>query len=530
MGDTRKTRGQLMQEVAALRQRVAQLEAMVDGCRQLDSMLREERQFVSAVLETVSALIVVLDRQGRIVRFNRACERTTGYSFDDVKGKYFWDLFLIPEEIEQVKAVFEALRAGQCQRPRENFWVTKDGQRRLISWSNTSLRDPAGLVLYIIGTGIDVTERKQAEQAVQERQARLRAILDTAVDGIITIDEQGMIESFNAAAERIFGYAAHEVLGQNVTMLMPSSYREAHQNHLARYLETGEKQIIGADREVVGLRKDGTTFPMHIAIKDVSLSGHRLFTGVMRDLTEHKQTQQELQRADRLALVGQMASGLAHEVGTPLNVIEGNAELLRMELRKQNIPTAELDTIIEQTDRITRLINRLLTFARAKAQPMEALSLHTPLSHALRLLETRFQREAISVIVDMSANLPLVRGTPDGIEQVFLNILINAWHAMPQGGTVTIVGKKASDSQVQIVFRDSGCGMSPEELQQAFEPFYTTKGERGTGLGLAICKQIIDNHRGTISLHSIPENGTTVTITFPQVDDYVFTTQTEQEA
>ncbi|MGQ4808053.1 Adaptive-response sensory-kinase SasA [Candidatus Entotheonellaceae bacterium PAL068K] len=376
----------------------------------------------------------------------------------------------------------------------------------------------------------EVTERKRAEHAVAEREARLRAILDTTVDGIITIDKRGIVESFNLAAERIFGYAAADVVGHNISMLMPSPYREEHDGYLAHYLRTGEKKIIGIGREVVAQRQDGILFPIKIAISEVGFKDQRLFTGIVHDLSEHQRVEQELQRADRLALVGQLASGLAHEIGTPLNVIEGNAELLHMELRQRGVPTAEVETIVDQADRITRLIQQLLTFARAKDQAIEPMSLHTPLSHALRLLETRFRREAIAVVVNMPADLPLVQGAADQIEQVFLNVLVNAWHAMPDGGTVTVRAGATDDQRVHITLRDTGVGMSATDLERAFELFYSTKGDQGTGLGLAICKQIIDSHRGTMQLESTPGNGTTVTIKLPQTTVSPHITQTERRA
>jgi PAS domain S-box-containing protein len=611
------------------------------GARQA---LAQEHAFVSAILQTVEALVVVLDTQGRIVRFNQACERTTGYTFAEVQGKELWDLFLPPEERPQVRQVFDNLRAGDLHNAYTNSWRTRDGHSRLIAWSNTVLRDRHGAVEYIIGTGIDITEQHQAEAALAEQAARTRAILETAVDGIISIDEQGCIETFNPAAERIFGYTAAEVSGQNIKLLMPPPYDAEHDNYLARYLHTGEKRMIGIGHEVAGKRKDGSTFPLDLSVSEIRLGTRRLFTVFVRDIsrrkqaeqalhdseerfrllvhtvgsviivlspayrilefnqeaervfgwsraevlgknyvelfpgltgrqavltdmhkvllgeptrgfentvqtrdgrervllwnltrfvnsdripigiiasgqdiTERKRAEQEMQRADRLALVGQLASGLAHEIGTPLNVIAGNAELLRLDLRERGLPVPELDTIVDQADRITRLMERLLTFARTKEQPVEPLSLEVPLVHALRLLETRFRHEAITVLVEVPGDLPLVRGAADQLEQVFLNLLVNAWHAMPGGGTVTIRAHATNADCVRIAFHDTGAGMSPEQLTRAFEPFFSTKGERGTGLGLAICKQIIDSHHGSITIDSILGNGTTVTVTLPSV-------------
>jgi PAS domain S-box-containing protein len=488
-----------------------------------------------------------------------------------------------------------------------------------------------------------------AETALRDSEARSTAILQTAVDGIITIDERGIVASFNPAAERLFGYTAGEVIGQNVRILMPSPYQEEHDGYLARYLRTGESHIIGIGREVRARRRDGTTFPVALAVSEMHLDGRRMFTGmvhdltarvqveealaqlhhryqlildsagegiygidlegrttfvnpaaarllgweveeilgqpmhdlvchtrrdgtpcspdacpiraacrdgiirhvledvfwrkdgtsflveyvstpmrehdtlvgavvVFKDITERKRIEQEMQRADRMALVGQLASGLAHEIGTPLNIIAGNAELLGMDLRDRGLGTAEVDAIIQHADRITRLIQQLLTFARAKEQPMTTLAVQDPLANTLSLLDNRFKHQGITVITEVPSALPRIRGRAEQLEQVFLNVLVNAWHAMPGGGTVTVAACTTTDRKVRLRFGDTGIGMSADVLARACEPFYSTKGERGTGLGLAICKQIIDSHQGTMAVESTPGVGTTVSIEFPQAD------------
>ena len=494
-----------------------------------------------------------------------------------------------------------------------------------------------------------VVVHQQAEAGLRDSEARTHAILQTAVDGIITIDERGIVESFNPAAERLFGYTTDEIIGQNIRMLMPSPYREEHDSYIARYLQTDEPHIIGIGREVRARRRDGTTFPIALAVSEVHLAGHRMFTGIVHDLTarvqaevalaqlnqrhklildsagegiygidqegrttfvnpaaarmlgreveeligqpmqdivchtmrdgtpcshdecpllascrdgvvrhvpedvfwrkngthflveyvstpirehdtlvgavvifkditERKRLEREMQSTDRMTLVGQLASGLAHEIGTPLNIIAGNAELLGMDLREHGLGTAEVDAIIQHADRITRLIQQLLTFARAKEQPMATLAVQEPLANALGLLETRFKRQDIAVRLEVPSELPLICGRAEQLEQVFLNVLVNAWHAMPEGGTLTIAATVTTGQTVRLSFSDTGVGMSAEVLARAFEPFYSTKGERGTGLGLAICKQIIDSHQGTMHLESTPGAGTTVILELPQAD------------
>ena len=360
------------------------------------------------------------------------------------------------------------------------------------------------------------TARAQAEAALRERDARTGAILETTVDGVITIDERGVIESFNPAAERLFGYQAAEVIGQNVNVLMPSPYREGHAHYITRYLSTAEKKIIGIGREVVGLHKSGHTFPIELAVSEVRFNHQRLFTGIVRDISERKRLEAELLRASRMHLIGQLMSGIAHEIGTPLNVISGNAELLRLELHERNDLTVMAGAIVEQADRMTGLIQQLLSFARPREEEMFSVTLHVPLRQALRLLETRFRREGITVALDMPDNLPFVWGIADQLEQIFLNVLVNAWHAMPEGGQITIQANAANDDQVRIAFSDTGLGIAAEDLERVFEPFYSTKGERGTGLGLAICRQIVEAHQGAISLSSEVGAGTTVTIALMQ--------------
>lgn len=518
MNDDDKTKAQLLEEVKALRQCLAKKHEQSVRLAFLQTQLREDQDVATAILDTTGALVVVLDRSGRIVLFNTACQRLTGYTSAEVKDLIIWDTLLVPEEIPAVKAVFKSLCAGEFRNAFRNYWLDRDGKRHLITWTNTILLNPQGDVAYVVGTGIDITELQQAEEALQDREAKTTAILETTVDAIITIDERGTIESFNPAAERLLGYHAAEVIGQNVSLLMPSPHMESHDSYIHAYLDTAEPKIIGCGREVTAKRKDGTSLPVMLAVSETHLKNRRIFTGVLHDLTELKQAEHEIRKADRLALVGQLATGLAHEIGTPLNVIAGNAELLRSDLKAQGLEVTELDTIITQADRISHLIERLLTFARPEEHKAEAIALDVPLSHALHLLEPRFRREGISVILEVPGDLPLIRCSNDQLEQIFLNVLVNAWHAMPDGGRVTIRARVKASQRLEVAFHDTGFGMTATELSHALEPFFSTKGDRGTGLGLAICRQILDSHDGAIRLESKKGEGTTVFIELPCSD------------
>ena len=252
------------------------------------------------ILETIGALVVVLDRQGRIVFFNKACEALTGFGFEELEGAYVWDRLLVEEEIEPVKAVFADLLAGNFPGEFSNFWLTKGGERRLIDWSNTAACDQRGSVEFVIGTGLDVTDRQRVERALGDRETRLGAVVDTIVDGVITIDEAGVSDRFSRSAERMFGYSEAEVRGKKVNLLMPSPDREAHDDYLDRYLRTREKQIIGIGREVQARRKDGTLFPVDLAVSEMVVDGHRYFTGVLRDIEDRKRTESLNARLGRI--------------------------------------------------------------------------------------------------------------------------------------------------------------------------------------------------------------------------------------
>jgi PAS domain S-box-containing protein len=368
---------------------------------------------------------------------------------------------------------------------------------------------------------VEIAERMRAEAALAQLNRRHKLILDSAGEGIYGIDREGRTTFVNPAAARMLGREVEELLGQPMQDIVCHTLRDGTpcSHDACPILAACRDGVVRHVPEDVFWRKNGT----HFLVEYVSTPKreHDTLVGavvIFKDITERKRLEREMQGADRMALVGQLASGLAHEIGTPLNIIAGNAELLGMDLREHGLGTAEVDAIIQHADRITRLIQQLLTFARAKEQPMAILAVQDPLANALSLLETRFKRQDIALRLEVSPELPLICGRAEQLEQVFLNVLVNAWHAMPEGGTLTIAAAVTTGQTVRLSFSDTGVGMSAEVLARAFEPFYSTKGEHGTGLGLAICKQIIDGHQGTMYLESTPGGGTTVIMELPQAD------------
>jgi PAS domain S-box-containing protein len=428
------------------------------------------------------------------------------YIVKDVEGRYFTLLPAVIERVLSRRRVLTEKRQAEAA-----LQQTLDELEARVA-ARTAALQRANAQLHT-----EIAERQQAEAALRESEERFRLLVHTVGSVIIVLSLEYRIVEFNQEAERVFGWSRQEMLGKDYLALdMPEAARQTVAATLHKAMQ-GEPS--GGFENTMRTRDGQERSLLWNFTPWLDAAGRPL--GVIacgQDITARKHTEQEMQRADRLALAGQLASGLAHEIGTPLNVIAGNAELLRQDLLVQGLAVTDLETIIAQADRISHLMENLLSFARAKEQPMAPLSLHTVLLHALRLLEPRFRSQAIAVGVEVPATLPPVLGAADQLEQVFLNVLVNAWHAMRSDDRLTIRAWTTDDQHVQITFQDTGCGMAPETLARAFEPFYSTKGEHGTGLGLPICRQIIDNHRGTIRLDSTPGAGTTVTITLPWAD------------
>lgn len=351
-------------------------------------------------------------------------------------------------------------------------------------------------------------------EATQDTARRLEAIIESAVDGIIAIDAAGTIESVNRAAIEIFGYEREELVGQPVTMLMPSPYREEHDDYLSRYLETGERRIIGIGREVSGRRKDGSEFPLYLAVSEGRHDEHRVFTGIVRDLTDLRVAEERARAAEQLASLSLITAGIAHDIGTPMNVILGYADMLRDSLDDPK-DRRRAEIISEQVRRVTNLIETLLNIARPHKMIRAPLAIDEVLDHALEFFREKLRARGVEVERDYRA-APRIDGDKDRLEQMFLNLVVNAADAMPKGGKLSVSVAPHEEAGVVVRLRDTGHGVSRDSLDQIFEPFHTTKAPgEGTGLGLVVCRSIVLDHGGAIEVESEEGQGTCFTLRFP---------------
>lgn len=474
----------------------------------------------AAVINSSEDAIVGKTLDGIITDWNSGAEAIFGYSAAEMVGTTISRLMPEGQKDESGK-ILERVRRGERVEHFETLRRRKDGEIIDISVSVSPVWDHAGRLIGAAKVARDITASKRAQAALREREAHLQSILDTVPDAMVVIDTQGRIQSFSVTAERLFGYRAHEVAGKNVSLLMPSPYREQHDNYLARYLTTGEKRIIGSSRVVIGLRSDGTTFPMELYISEAAGREQPFFTGFVRDLTERQETQQrlhdvqaELTHMSRFTAMGEMASTLAHELNQPLTAIVSYLNGCRRLLERGGATNDEMlhdgiQRAAEQAIRAGQIIRRLREFVARGETERRTENLQKLIEEASALALVGVGESGIRVNFKFGPAASSVFADKIQIQQVLLNLIRNAMEAM-QGSPrreLTISTATAEDSMVEIRVADTGPGIAEQIAAQLFQPFITTKA-KGMGIGLSISRTIIEAHGGRLWVGPNPEGGT----------------------
>ncbi|OAI43421.1 PAS domain-containing sensor histidine kinase [Rhizomicrobium sp. SCGC AG-212-E05] len=480
---------------------------------------------LAAIVASSDDAIIGKTLDGIITDWNSAAEHIFGYSAGEIVGQSI-EILLPQYLLHEERDILSRVRKGEKLDHFETRRLRKDGAIIDVSVTVSPVWDDEGAVVGASKVARDITAGKAARAALQEREAHLQSVLDTVPDAMVVIDTRGIMQSFSAAAEKLFGYRAHEVVGQNVSILMPNPYRNQHDSYLSRYLATGEKRIIGVGRLVVGQRRDGSTFPMELSVGEMRSGDRRFFTGFIRDLTERQETQQRLQDVQselifmsRFTALGEMASTLAHELNQPLTAgasyLNGARRLLDRG-RAEDIASAReaVNGAADQILRAGQIIKRLREFVAKGESDRQAEDLRKLIEEASALAMVGAKEMGARVTFDFDSLAEFVLVDKIQIQQVILNLIRNAMEAMQDctQRDLQISTRRQDKDTVDVSVADTGPGIAPEIAEKLFQPFNTTK-KQGMGVGLSISRTIIEAHGGRLWADANPGGGTTFHMT-----------------
>ncbi|WP_025291829.1 PAS domain-containing sensor histidine kinase [Sphingomonas sanxanigenens] len=464
--------------------------------------------------------IYMLDPEGRVTIWNEGAERLKGWSEQEAIGQHC-SIFYPADAVQAGKPEADLERAREQGKVEEEDWrLRKDGSEFLAHISITALRDGSGALRGFGKVVRDATDERAAESAHKASASHLRSILSTVPDAMIVIDEHGIILSFSAAAERLFGFSEAEIRGSNVSMLMPSPDRDRHDGYLKHYLETGERRIIGIGRVVIGARRDGSTFPMELSVGEAIGETQRVFNGFIRDLTERQETQERLDELQsklihvaRVSAMGTMASTLAHELNQPITAVANYVEAVRdllAEANPEDLPMIReaLDDSVREALRAGQIVRRLRDFVARGEVEKTVEDLPTLIGEAAALGLIGAREKGVDTQFDLAPDASKVLLDKVQIQQVLINLLRNAVEAMAGSSErhLWITSRHEKAGVIRVTVADSGPGVSPEVAEQLFTAFVSTKSE-GMGLGLSICRTIVEANGGRIWLEPRPGGG-----------------------
>ncbi len=494
--------------------KIENLESSLEKKRREIRELKKVNMFLNYLYDGISEEIVVIDQDFIINDANRAFLDKCGLTKKDVVGKKCYEL----KEREWLPCI---TGKGQC--PAEKAANSGESVEATVTYEdgNGNTREYIMIMYplkteddgkkYFLEITRDVTEYRHLILKLQRSEKRFKAILDTATDAIISIDENHRIILFNNAAQRIFGYTGQEVIGEDLAILIPPGYGP-YQVYLERFLRDSNSDITGKSISLNAMRKNGEIFPVDFSLSLLNMGGKVTFTAIIRDVTLQRQMERKMLQSERLAAVGQAVAHVAHEIKNPLMIIGGFTGQIRSVLEREK-DINKIDMVLDEVARLERLIANLGDFTKEYKLVMRPAGLNSVIGDVLSIMSGIYSDEKYRFERDLSDEVTEINCDPDKLKQVFINIISNGTEAMPAGGAITIRTEKTSEG-VEISIGDEGRGMTSEELKDIFEPFYTTR-EKGTGLGLAISYKIVQAHNGDIWAKSELGKGTTFVIQIP---------------
>ena len=503
----REDHNRLTEEISQLREKLASKEKDLEN-------LKINNLFWGALFDGISEEIMVVDSDFNIKDANRAFLMRYGLKKVDVLGKKCHEIKKrsgAPCTIEDKSCPLErAMKTGE-RVEMTLYHKNPKGDISELILVIYPLKSEGKRVEYFIEIARDVTDYTGLIRKLQASEKRFKAILDTATNAILSIDENQKITLFNNAAQRIFGYSRQEILGKNLNLLIPAQYGD-HHRFVHGFLEKRESGIIGKTISLTALRKGGEEFPIELSLSFLEIPDGITFTAIIRDVSNRRQLEKKLLQSERLAAVGHSIAHVVHELRNPLMIIGGFSGQIKKDLNDDKA-LKKLDMILDEVKRLEGLLRGLGDSTMTYSLVKQEAEINSIIKDVVRSMAGIYPPERYGFKEFLSGDVEEINCDPDKLKQVFINIISNGFEAMDEGGTITVSTQRLQEG-VEIRISDDGIGIPEEELQHIFEPFYTTR-ERGFGLGLSISYKIIEAHEGDILAESKPGEGTTFIIRLP---------------
>jgi len=498
----------LAQENAQLKNTLAQREQEIEK-------LKMTNLFMGELFDGISEEIMVVDPDYTIVDVNRTFAQRYGVEKVEVVGKKCYQV----KGNAGLPCYSGAKPCPLKEAEKEGQTIQMTHRHRLASGDMKDhmlimypIKAQGNKVAYFVEIVRDETDYRNAIRQLQASEQRFRAILDTATNAVLSIDEDHNLILFNNAAERIFQYRREEILGKNLNLLIPSQYGD-HYRYVRRFLEKRESDLVGKTISLTALRKNGEEFPIELSLSFMEMEGRVTFTAIIRDVSEEKQLERKLLQSERLAAVGQAVAHVVHELKNPLMIIGGFTGQIRRSLSSDK-DLNKLDMISEEVARLERLVAGLGDFTKTYKLVKRQADVNSVISDVIKIISELYPQDQYGFRVVLSETVPEISCDPDKLKQVFINVISNGIEAMTDGGVITVSSRRTRDG-IEVRITDEGVGIPESSLAHIFEPFYTTR-KRGSGLGLPISYRIVEAHEGEITAVSAPGRGTTFVIRLPE--------------
>ncbi|MGH7889184.1 MAG: PAS domain S-box protein, partial [Thermodesulfobacteriota bacterium] len=482
---------------------------------------------------SLNSAVTITDMNRNIIYINPAHKRVFGYELEEVIGKQSSTLYPFDDPSGVSKKIYEAILIVGWEG--ERLGMRKNGEVFPVYEKTSVVKDKDGRQIGIVSVVEDISSRKRLEQALKESEERYRTLVETAKSAIIAIDEESKIILFNPSAEELFGYLREEIEGKELSILLSEGSRGFSDTKFENNSDSGISSLLGKTVEIFGVKKGGEEFPIEVSLSACKIGGRRILTAIMFDITERKNLHEQLIQSAKLAAVGELIAGVAHEVNNPLAVVMGYSEMILGEENKDEQFRKSIDVIYNEANRARKVIQNLLSFARKHSPEKQCSYINEILERTLSLKEYDLRKNNIEVIKKLDNHLPATMADPNQLQQVFLNLIINAEQAMVESNEtkrrIMIESRLKNgrgrfitdgDEIIEISFSDFGPGIAEKNLKKIFDPFFTTKPVgRGTGLGLSVSYGIIKEHGGEIYAQSKEGEGATFYIELPVVQEIV---------